>query len=164
MSVALRKGERVVCYGLDPPVGGRFIFRILSCPLPQKPVQKRFLTPKGGSLSDGKAFLKKFSGGGGFRCQRECHHIWQRRHRQRQREGLLGSWLLRRSRLPAASSGTLRWPDLERANAADRLRVGKPSQAYGGRMYRPSSTPDDLILSRETFWKNILLHTASWLF
>ena len=45
----MTSGPTKVCYGaLDPPVGGLFFWRFQSCPLSQKPVQKRFLPPKTG--------------------------------------------------------------------------------------------------------------------
>jgi hypothetical protein len=54
-----------------------------SCPLPQKPVQKRFPPQKGGSLLQ-KAFLQKnFQ----VRERMPLSHIWQCRYRARQREG-----------------------------------------------------------------------------
>jgi len=49
----------VSCRALDPPVGGTFLLEISVMPLSQKSAQKRFLPPKGGSLSDRNRFWKK---------------------------------------------------------------------------------------------------------
>jgi hypothetical protein len=47
-----------------PGRGGLLDSENCSCPLSQKPVQKRFLPQKGGSLSVGRRFCKRFFGAG----------------------------------------------------------------------------------------------------
>src|SRR6516164_3378467 len=49
---------------MRPPVGGLLDSENCSCPLPQKPVQKRFPPQKGGSLCVKDVFCKKIFGAG----------------------------------------------------------------------------------------------------
>jgi hypothetical protein len=72
-----------------PPVGGTFHFKILVMPpLSRKPIQKRFLSQKGGSLSVKGVFAKNFfSCRRRFRCRRlrlaAVTRLWPRGSRSR---------------------------------------------------------------------------------
>src|SRR5262245_8976934 len=60
---------------MRPPVGGLLDSENCSCPLFQKPAQKRFLPPERGSLFCGRRFCKKIFGAGTDaveRCVRHC--------------------------------------------------------------------------------------------
>jgi hypothetical protein len=117
------------CGRRDPPVGGLLDSENCSCPLSQKPVQKRFLPQQRGSLSVEGVFAKKiFRCGRGFRCRRlrsaAVTRLWPRL-------GLRRGWCIHIAWLSGHVSPPATRSRRTRAAALPRSAAAKQDCAFG---------------------------------